>query len=34
MAAGAVTLLYFYLLERKKNRELHKSEERFWKNLK
>jgi inorganic phosphate transporter, PiT family len=34
MAAGAVALIYFYLLERKKTRELNKSEERFWKNLK
>jgi hypothetical protein len=34
MAAGIIAIIYFYLLERKKKRELHKSEERFWKNLK
>lgn len=34
MAAGVVAMIYFYLLERKKIQELHKSEERFWKNLK
>ncbi len=34
MAAGIVAIIYFYLLERKKSNELHKSEERFWKNLK
>jgi PiT family inorganic phosphate transporter len=34
MAAGIVTIIYFYLLERKKVRELKRSEERFWKNLK
>jgi len=34
MAAGIVAIIYFSLLERKKNRELRKSEERFWKNLK
>ena len=34
MAAGIVALIYFYLLERNKKRELNKSEERFWKNLK
>jgi PiT family inorganic phosphate transporter len=34
MAAGIVTIIYFYLLERKKTGELRRSEERFWKNLK
>jgi phosphate/sulfate permease len=34
MATGIVALIYFYLLERKKTRELRKSEERFWKYLK
>jgi PiT family inorganic phosphate transporter len=34
MAAGIVAIIYYYLLERKKARELRKSEERFWKNLK
>jgi H+/Cl- antiporter ClcA len=34
VAAGIVAMIYFYLLERKKSKELHKSEERFWKNLK
>lgn len=32
--AGVVSLIYFYLLERKKSRELKRSEEWFWKNLK
>jgi len=34
MVAGTVAIIYFYLLERKKTRELRKSEEIFWKNLK
>jgi ABC-type multidrug transport system permease subunit len=34
VAAGVVAIIYFYLLERKKKRELRRSEERFWKNLK
>jgi phosphate/sulfate permease len=34
IAAGMVAMTYFYLLERKKTRDLHRSEERFWKNLK
>lgn len=34
LAAGIVAMAYFYLLERKKNRELRKSEQRFWQNLK
>jgi len=34
MAAGAVAMIYFYLLERKKSREISRSEEKFWKNLK
>jgi len=34
LIAGIAAIFYFYLLERKKRRELHKSEERFWKNLK
>jgi len=32
--AGAILLVYYYLLERKKAREFRKSEEKFWKNLK
>lgn len=32
--AGGVFIVYYYLLERKKARELRKSEEKFWKNLK
>jgi PiT family inorganic phosphate transporter len=34
LIAGIVVMIYYYLLERKKMRELRKSEERFWKNLK
>jgi hypothetical protein len=34
VAAGIIAMIYYYLLERKKSRELRKSEERFWKNLK
>lgn len=32
--AGFAAMIYFYLLERKKTRELRRSEERFWRNLK
>jgi len=32
--AGAILVVYYYLLESKKARELRKSEEKFWKNLK
>jgi inorganic phosphate transporter, PiT family len=34
MAAGIVAMIYFYLLERKKSREISRSEEKFWKYLK
>jgi PiT family inorganic phosphate transporter len=34
MAAGFLTMIYFYLLERKKRREIRQSDARFWKNLK
>jgi len=34
LIAGSVIGLYYYLLERKKTRELKISEEKFWKNLK
>jgi PiT family inorganic phosphate transporter len=34
VVAGFVVMIYFYLLERKKTRELRRSEARFWKNLK
>jgi PiT family inorganic phosphate transporter len=34
IAAGIMAMIYYYLLDRKKARELRKSEERFWKNLK
>jgi inorganic phosphate transporter, PiT family len=34
MAAGIAVIIYYYLLERKKTRQLHRSEERFWRNLK
>ena len=34
MVFGIIAIIYYYLLERKKTRELRKSEERFWKNLK
>jgi PiT family inorganic phosphate transporter len=34
MVFGIIAIIYFYLLERKKTRELRKSEDRFWKNLK
>jgi PiT family inorganic phosphate transporter len=33
-AAGFVTVIYFYLLERKKKREMRRADEKFWKNLK
>jgi PiT family inorganic phosphate transporter len=33
-AAGIIAMIYYYLLERKKNREISKSEEKFWKYLK
>jgi len=33
VVAGLLTLFYFYLLERKKTRELKLSEEKFWKNM-
>lgn len=34
MAAGLVAMIYYYLLERKKSREISRSEEKFWKYLK
>jgi PiT family inorganic phosphate transporter len=34
MGAGVVAMIYYYLLERKKSREMRKSEEKFWKYLK
>jgi phosphate/sulfate permease len=34
MVVGIVIMIYYYLLERKKTRELRRSEDRFWKNLK
>lgn len=34
IAAGLIAILFYYLLERKKNAELKKSEEKFWKNMK
>jgi PiT family inorganic phosphate transporter len=34
MGFGIIAIIYYYLLERKKTRELRKSEDRFWKNLK
>jgi PiT family inorganic phosphate transporter len=34
LVSGVVIIIYYYMLERKKTRELKKSEERFWKNLK
>jgi PiT family inorganic phosphate transporter len=33
-AAGFVTVIYFYLLEWKKKREMRRADEKFWKNLK
>jgi phosphate/sulfate permease len=32
--AGIIALIFYYFLERKKRIELHKSEEKFWRNLK
>lgn len=34
MISGVIAVSYYLLLERKKNRELRRSEENFWKNLK
>jgi PiT family inorganic phosphate transporter len=34
LVAGFFTLVYFFLLERKKRRDLRLSEQRFWKNMK
>jgi PiT family inorganic phosphate transporter len=34
LIAGFFAIIYFYLLERKKRRDLRLSEERFWKNIK
>jgi phosphate/sulfate permease len=34
LVAGTILILYFYLLDRKKKRELRLSEEKFWKNIK
>jgi phosphate/sulfate permease len=34
IAVGLISVLLYYLLERKKNTELRKSEEKFWKNMK
>jgi Phosphate transporter family. len=34
VAAGLLVAFYYWLLERKKRRELRLSEEKFWKNLK
>lgn len=34
LVTGIVALLFYYFLERKKKIELHKSEEKFWKNIK
>lgn len=34
LIAGAIVLLFYYFLERKRQHELQRSEERFWKNLK
>ncbi len=34
VAAGIIAMIYYYLLERKKNREISKKEEKFWKYLK
>jgi phosphate/sulfate permease len=33
VVAGLLTIVYYYLLERKKTRELKLSEEKFWKNM-
>jgi PiT family inorganic phosphate transporter len=34
IVAGLIAIVYYYFLERKKKIELHKSEEKFWKNIK
>jgi len=34
LIAGFLMIIYYYFLERKKRKELHQSEERFWKNIK
>ena len=34
LAAGLFAILFYYFLDRKKKNELHKSEEKFWKNIK
>jgi inorganic phosphate transporter, PiT family len=34
IATGLITVTYFFLLERKRRRELRQSDEKFWKNLK
>jgi len=34
ITVGLIAILFYYLLERKKNSELKKSEEKFWKNMK
>lgn len=34
IAVGLISILFYYSLERKKNIELRKSEEKFWKNMK
>jgi PiT family inorganic phosphate transporter len=34
VAAGIIAMIYYYLLERKKNREISRKEEKFWKYLK
>jgi hypothetical protein len=32
--AGTLLIIYYYLLSRKRTRELRQSEEKFWKNMK
>lgn len=34
IVTGLIAIVYYYFLERKKKIELHKSEEKFWKNIK
>ncbi len=34
IVTGIISILFYYFLERKKKIELHKSEEKFWKNIK
>jgi phosphate/sulfate permease len=34
LVAGFLIFIYYYFLDRKKRKELHRSEERFWKNIK